>query len=111
MKSEQITASQVGQFEKDGFLNAGKVLDEATVDGLSDELDRIIAIGPAGFKDAKRAPVSFTAIGGDADRPVWQIVDIWMASPLFEKLIHHPYISTAIGAMPQSSNLQIWHDQ
>ena len=44
-------------------------------------------------------------------RPVWQIVDVWMASPLFEQLIHHPYISTAIGKMTGSRDLQIWHDQ
>jgi ectoine hydroxylase-related dioxygenase (phytanoyl-CoA dioxygenase family) len=110
MAAERMTTEQLARFQRDGFINAGKILPEETVQELSAELDRVIAIGPNGFKDQAKAPVSFTAMG-KGDRPVWQIVDIWMASSAFERLLHHPFISTAIGAMTGSRDLQIWHDQ
>jgi len=40
MQSGRIREEQIERFQQQGFLNAGKILDEVTVDGLSAELDR-----------------------------------------------------------------------
>ncbi|TVQ24659.1 MAG: phytanoyl-CoA dioxygenase family protein [Spirochaetaceae bacterium] len=108
---QRLSAQAVDQFKRDGFLNAGPVLSMAEVDELSSELDRIIARGSDGFREDEPRPVSYVSIGGDTDRPVWQIVNIWMASPAFERLIHHPFVVTAIRDLTGSQNLQVWHDQ
>ena len=44
-----LTKQQIDAFERDGFLNAGRVLADDEVERLSDELDRIIDKGPDGF--------------------------------------------------------------
>ena len=41
-----LTQKQVDQFDRDGFLNGGRILDDAALAELSSELDRVIAIGP-----------------------------------------------------------------
>src|ERR1043166_985119 len=100
-----ITKPQLDQFDRDGFLNAGPILTMAEVEELSRELDRIIAIGPNGFAPGDPKPVLFRDIGKvsgkDAEGPygdtakgraVWQIVNIWEASPAFERLLFHPAI-------------------
>ncbi len=108
---QQLSQEQQQRFHEQGFLNAGNVLAQDDVESLADELARIIAKGPQGFREGEPRPVRYAALGGDSDRPVWQIVDIWMASPIFERLIHHPFIARAVGDLTGSSDLQVWHDQ
>jgi phytanoyl-CoA hydroxylase len=118
-----ITKKQLDQFGRDGFLNAGPVLTPGEVDELSRELDRIIAIGPEGFRPSDPKPVLFRDLAGGGkkpaepygegvqNRPVWQIVNIWEASPVFERLLFHPVIVKAISDMTGFKDLQVWHDQ
>jgi hypothetical protein len=114
-----LTEKQVAQFERDGFLNGGRVLSDAEVNELSTELDRIIAKGPDGFAAGEPKPVLFRDLAkptGDAyttagSKPVWQIVNIWEASPLFERFVHHPLIVRAVSRLTGFPNLQVWHDQ
>ena len=54
-----LSPEQVSAFQRDGFLNAGRVLDDAELDELSAELDRIIAVGPDGFADGEPQPVVY----------------------------------------------------
>ncbi len=44
-----LTQKQVQQFHDDGFLNAGRILDDDQLAELSTDLDRVIAKGPDGF--------------------------------------------------------------
>lgn len=120
-----IIKHQLDQFERDGFLNAGPILTMTEVDELSRELDRILAIGPVGFAPGQTKPVLFRDLskaGGKPaandpyaaapkDRAVWQIVNIWEASPAFERLLFHPAIVKAISEMTGFKDLQVWHDQ
>lgn len=110
-----LAAEQIEIFHRDGFVNSGPVLDDADVDAIAAELDRVLEIGPDGFAPGAPQPVLFrdlTAGGtGVSETPVWQIVNIWEASPAFERLIYHPYISRAIGQLTGARNLQVWHDQ
>ncbi len=43
--------------------------------------------------------------------PVWQIVNIWEASPAFAKLIKHPVIGEEMAQLTGAKTLRIWHDQ
>jgi len=118
-----ITQQQLDQFSQDGFLNAGPLLNMADVEELSRDLDRVIAIGPDGFAPGDPQPVLFRNLTGAAkkaddpygnvgkDRIVWQIVNIWEASPAFERLLFNPAIVKAISNMTGFKDLQVWHDQ
>jgi len=104
-----LNPEQVSSFQRDGFLNAGRVLDDSELDELSSELDRIIAIGPDGYGDGDPEPVAYRTMS--SERPVWQIINIWEASPLFERLIYHPAIVRGISQLTGFADLQVWHDQ
>ncbi len=115
----ELTQDQIDQFQRDGFLNAGPILSEEEVSALSDELDRVLEIGPNGFADGDPQPVLFRDLnkGGDeayktaGPNPVWQIVNIWEASPSFKELLHHAFIVKAINQLTGFPDLQVWHDQ
>ena len=44
-------------------------------------------------------------------RQVWQIVNIWMASRPFRRLLEHPKITADIAQLTGSKELRVWHDQ
>ncbi|MFP6591484.1 MAG: phytanoyl-CoA dioxygenase family protein, partial [Candidatus Latescibacterota bacterium] len=80
LRDEQIAA-----FDRDGFLNSGPILDNAEIDDIASGLARVLDVGPDGFVEGQPQPVSFQDLRGGAegasDHPVWQIVNIWEASP------------------------------
>ena len=110
-----LTREQVQQFHRDGFLNAGHILDDEQLAELSSDLDRVIAKGPDGFAGDEPRPVSFRDLNATGDAvtatPVWQIVNIWEAATSFERLVHHPAIVTGISQLTGFGDLQVWHDQ
>ena len=119
-----LSQDYVARFQRDGFLNAGRVADDRTLAELTAELDRIIAIGPGGFLEGQPKPVLFRDLlskgydntGGEGKpavsaTPVWQIVNIWEASEAFRRLLHHPVIVDAIHQLTGFADLQVWHDQ
>jgi len=106
-----LNQEQVDVYNHDGYLNAGPVLSDNEIAELSDELDRLISTGPDGFKPDQPQPVLFRNLASDADNPVWQVVNVWEASPAFERLVHHPFIVKAISQLTGFNNLQVWHDQ
>jgi ectoine hydroxylase-related dioxygenase (phytanoyl-CoA dioxygenase family) len=103
-----LTPAQVEQFRCDGFLLGPCVLDDAQVDGLRDELTRVI-------RDQDRAdlpqPVLLRNLPGDAEHPVWQVVNIWEASEPFRALVHHPTITEEAAQLTAARELRLWHDQ
>lgn len=104
-----LSPEQVSAFRRDGFLNAGKLLSDAELDALGSDLDRIIATGPDGFAAGGPRPVAYRTF--EEERPVWQILNVWEASPLFERLIYHPAIVAGISQLTGFADLQVWHDQ
>ncbi|MEW6750847.1 MAG: phytanoyl-CoA dioxygenase family protein [Candidatus Latescibacterota bacterium] len=111
-----LSEEQVCRFHHDGFLNGGRALDEDSLAELQSELERVLQIGPDGFPPESPGPVLFRDIGprdqgGVSPRPVWQIVNIWQASPAFERLIYHPLVVAAISQLTGSPDLMVWHDQ
>jgi hypothetical protein len=82
-----LSAEQHESFNSEGFLNAGRIFSEAEIKGLSDELDRVLAIGAEGQHGA----VSFTPFSS-SEKPVIQIVNMWEASPAFASICSHPSV-------------------
>lgn len=109
MTDAGLSPEQVSAFRRDGFLNAGRLLSDAELDALGSDLDRIIAAGPDGFPEDGPRPVRYRAF--EPERPVWQILNVWEASPLFERLVYHPAIVTGISQLTGFADLQVWHDQ
>ena len=110
-----LTQEQVQQFHRDGFLNAGRILDDEQLAELSSDLDRVITKGPDGFAEDEPRPVSLRDLNATGHAvtatPVWQIVNIWEAATSFERLVHHPAIVTSISQLTRFGDLQVWHDQ
>jgi ectoine hydroxylase-related dioxygenase (phytanoyl-CoA dioxygenase family) len=99
---------QIADFHAKGFLNGGHVLVDEEVEVLRGEVMRVI-------EERDRSdipqPVLVRNLSRDENAPVWQIVNIWQASPPFRRLIDHPQITKAIAQLTGASELRIWHDQ
>ncbi len=95
-------------FQNDGFVLGPQVLSASEIDELRDELARVIEDdGKAGVPQ----PTQLANLGGDLENPVWQIVNIWQASPAFERLVKNPKIAEIAAAITQAKELRLWHDQ
>lgn len=103
-----LTDEQIAQFQRDGFIKGSKVLSDAEVDVLRDELMRVI-------DDRDRTdiaqPVSLRSLSRDEDHPVWQIVNIWQASKPYADLIHNEQITEELQQLTGARELRLWHDQ
>jgi hypothetical protein len=106
-----LSEQQVKEFDRNGCLIGGKVIGDDTVQELRDELDRVIAKGQNGFAEGEARPVLISNLSGKADAPVWQIVNIWEASPAFERLLYTRPVIEAISQLTHQPDIQIWHDQ
>ena len=103
-----LNQAQLGAFQKKGFLLGNRVLTDEQVDELRAELARVI-------EDYEKTdipqPVRIANLGGKAESPVWQIVNIWEASPAYQRLIYNPRIVEEIGQLTAATEVRVWHDQ
>ncbi len=110
-----LTAQQAAEFHRHGFLNGGRVLGDEEVEELAAELDRVLERGADGFSAAEPRPVLLRDLNAarpqSGPQPVWQVVNIWEASPAFERLLYHPAIVKAVSQLTAEPDLLIWHDQ
>ena len=107
-----LTAEQIEQYARCGFVNGGPVLDEAAVDMLQREVLRVIddrekPDGPQPFLLRNLAAVA----GGDDAHPIWQIINIWQASPAFKELVTNRRILEMTAQLTGARELRLWHDQ
>lgn len=103
-----LSQEEVRRFERDGFVAGGVVLDDARVEELRDELDRVIS-----QRDRLEGPrpVKISNLGGDETAPVWQVVNIWQASPAYRRLLAEPRIVEEVAQLTGAQQLRVWHDQ
>jgi phytanoyl-CoA hydroxylase len=110
-----LNQTQVAAFYRNGFLNGGRVLDDARILELTDDLERIVEHGKQGFHEGERQPVMFRDLNarraGEGQQPVWQIVNIWEASDPFHRLIYQTSIVEAVSQLTDDQDLSVWHDQ
>lgn len=103
-----LTQRQIDQFHADGFLNAGHVLQADEVRELQDEVMRTIDQQENADVDQ---PIACRNLSPRDDEPVWQIIDIWISSEPFKRLMHHPFITKGLAQLTDATELRIWHDQ
>jgi len=102
-----LNQTEINQFHRDGFLLGKRVLDDQQVEELRGELARVI-------KDKDNPDVAQPVClhnMGTADSEVWQIVNIWEASPEFLTLVHTPTIAEEVTQLLGAKELRLWHDQ
>ena len=103
-----LTQQQIDRFRADGFVKGSRVLDDAHVERLRDELARVI-------RDQQRAdlpqPVLLRNLAQDEYHPVWQVVNIWEASQPFRDLVHNRTIAQEVAQLTAARELRLWHDQ
>jgi ectoine hydroxylase-related dioxygenase (phytanoyl-CoA dioxygenase family) len=103
-----LTAEQREQYRRSGFVNGGPVLDEAAVETLQQEVLRVI-------DDRNKAeapqPVLLRNLSPDEAHPIWQIVNIWEASPAFRALVNDRRLAEMAATLSGAKSLRIWHDQ
>ena len=103
-----LTEEQLEQFKRSGFVNGGPVLDDETVAVLQVEVLRVI-------DDRNNAgvpqPVRLSNLSSYDDQPIWQIVNIWEASPAFKALVSNQKIAEMAAQLSGAKELRIWHDQ
>jgi ectoine hydroxylase-related dioxygenase (phytanoyl-CoA dioxygenase family) len=103
-----LTAEQIEQYRRSGFVNGGPVLDDAAVEILQQEVLRVIDDRE---NPAVAQPVRLANLSSDAEHPIWQIVNIWQASPAFQALVNSPLIAEMAARLSGAKELRIWHDQ
>lgn len=105
-----LTEAQVAQFKRDGYLRGSRVLTDEQVEALRAELQRVIDDDQ---KPDVPQPVLLRNLNADRPAaPVWQIVNIWEASPAFrDLLVTNPVIAEEIAQFTEATELRIWHDQ
>jgi phytanoyl-CoA hydroxylase len=103
-----LTGPQIEAFHRDGFITGPVVLGDDEVEELRDELDRVIA-----DQDHAGAaqPVRISRLGDDIARPVWQVVNIWQASPAYRRHLAVPRIVEEVAQLTGAGQLRVWHDQ
>ncbi|HWD38569.1 MAG TPA: phytanoyl-CoA dioxygenase family protein [Fimbriimonas sp.] len=99
-----LTIEQVERFRRDGFLKGSRVLSDAEIETLQAETLRVIEDRD---DPAKPQPVMCHLMGGN----IWQIVNIWQASPAFRDLISNPTIVEEMLQLTRAKTLRLWHDQ
>src|SRR3954462_14595115 len=103
-----LSNEQIAQFKANGYLNGGIVLTDDEVETLRAETMRVIE--ERNRKDIPQ-PVLTRNLSRDEDGQVWQIVNIWMASEPYHKLISQPQITKGLAQLTNATELRIWHDQ
>ena len=104
-----VSAEQIADYQRDGYLLLGQLLDQAGVQRLRDEMERVMA--DQGRSDRPQ-PVMLRRWGGaDDPQTIWQIVNIWQASPAFAELAQMPALAAAVAKLHGARELRLWHDQ
>ena len=103
-----LTVEQIEQFKRTGFVNGGPVLEDSAVATLQSEVLRVI---DERNNTTVPQPVRLVNLSSDEARPIWQIVNIWEASPAFKELISNPKITGMAAQLSSAKELRVWHDQ
>ena len=103
-----LSADQIREFHDTGYLLGARVLCDNQIESLRIETLRVID-----QREAKDIPQPVLCHNmGRPDAPIWQIVNIWMASEPFKQLVTHPTICEEVAQLHDNPRcLRIWHDQ
>ncbi|MCF7759973.1 MAG: phytanoyl-CoA dioxygenase family protein [Cephaloticoccus sp.] len=103
-----LTPAQIAEFKTQGYLRSAKVLDDAQVEILRAEVERVI---DQRERTDIPQPVLCHNFTHNETAPVWQIVNIWEASAPFKRLTTNALICEEMAQLTGADSLRIWHDQ
>src|SRR5690606_23455605 len=103
-----LTAEQIRTFKTRGYVKGPKILSDEQTDVLREEVLRVIADRD---KKDQPQPVLCHNMSGNADAPVWQVVNIWMASEPFKQRGTSDVVASLVAELIDAKELRIWHDQ
>src|SRR3954463_62449 len=98
-----LTPEQVRQFHDVGYLRGPKVLGGDEVDVLREEVLRVIADRERG--DVPQPVLCHNMLGPKSESVVLQIVNIWMASEAFKRLVTGEAISSMVAQLTAAKEL------
>jgi len=102
-----LTQQQVATFQERGYLLGGRVLNDAQVDELRAEVERVIADREKPVKQ----PVLLHNFSREPGKITWQIVNICDASAPFGALVRNKQIAEEIAQLTGGKEVRLWHDQ
>lgn len=102
-----LSAEEVKKFNVDGYLKGHKIMSDDEVETLREETMRVIRDRE---DKSKPQPIMLHNMGKNGTE-VWQIVNIWRASPAFKKLVMNKTIAEEMVQLTGAKTLRIWHDQ
>ena len=110
-----LSTEQLQKFDQKGFVKGSRILNDEQADELCAEVLRVIDDEQNGIAREKQ-PVWCRNLTGDAENPVWQIVNIWEGSPAFERLTtNNPTLIEEVAQLMQAemdaSEIRLFHDQ
>ncbi len=110
-----LSSQQLQQFDQNGFVKGSRVLDDAQTGELCAEVLRVIEDEKTGAERPQQ-PVLCRNLTGDADNPVWQVVNIWEGSPAFARLTVNnsaliEEVAQIMGEQMDAREIRLFHDQ
>ncbi|MBP1990126.1 phytanoyl-CoA dioxygenase family protein [Paenibacillus eucommiae] len=109
-----LNASQLAEFELNGFLKGDVVLGDDEVARLQEELE-LVMTGNSVKKPVLNHNMAEGKLYDDmkmtVNEKVVQIVNIWMASDVYFQHASHPVICEEIAQLCKTDTVRIWHDQ
>lgn len=110
-----LTQAQLDEFHVRGFVKGPRILDDAEVDRLRDEMQAVMEGRTKNQPVLNRNMLQGRTEYGEAkptDRVVVQIVNIWEASDVFLQHASRPELTEAVARLCNNAEiLRIWHDQ
>ena len=109
----RLTAEQVNEFQTRGYLELGRLLDDATVELLRREYDREFELARSGASSFRNLAIDDTddvAAKNEAQEQMLQIMQMCERNLHFRRLLYHEPILDCVEDLI-GPNIQLFHDQ
>lgn len=101
-----LTEQQVHQFDRDGYLQVGRVMSDDQADALRARLQDVLDGKSRAQAESKR-----NLLGDGSPSVVIQVVNIWEADDLFYEHLFNPAVCAMIAQLTRCDTVRVWHDQ
>lgn len=103
--AREVSDEQRAKFER--IIAENKIPDTAEFASVRKFLRKHLGDDEAVVERLRRV----LADSDNGNSEVWQIVNIWMASAPFRRLVEHPKITEEVAQLTDANELRVWHDQ
>jgi ectoine hydroxylase-related dioxygenase (phytanoyl-CoA dioxygenase family) len=103
----RLTPEQVASYERDGYLSGVRILDEAQIERLLDELEIFFDPDHPGRELWYEYHSNESA---DPDRVLFHALGAWRIAPGFHDLLWHPGVTVPASQL-LGGPVRFWHDQ